>query len=422
MIRFGAPAFLAAGAALALAAIILHLITSTPPRRAPLPTARFVTPTRASAVRLQRRPTDIALLIVRVLFALAIGAAFAQPAWIPAASGTTHIVLFDRGAGMRAAFGDALDTLRATSSRTTADDLTIIAFDTAAAVMTERASVEDTFAELARMGTAEVESDYRIAFEALRQTTAVAAALDYSVTLITVPRWSAYRAGTAAARRAAWSGSLALVGLSASSDMVVPGPRLEAEPGSPLADAAAALGWSPVPAGERPNVIIRSVTDTAVTGWRHMDAADLPDGIVMDDGWLLPVPAGGVLEPTGTAEARIAAVWRDGRVAAAAEQGTADGAACRIVAAFPMDTGWTTAQPWYPELVRRLALACPAGNVQTGAALDAGAVGLLRGSGVDAAAPARRRGRPLDRALLALALLLAAVEWPLRNRRRAAES
>jgi hypothetical protein len=427
MISFGAPAFLAAGAALALAAVILHLITSTPPRRAPLPTARFLTPTRASAVRMQRRPTDLVLLLIRMLFALAIGAAFAQPVWTPAAVGTTHILLLDRGAGMGRSYDAALDTLRALTERIVADDVVIVVFDTVARIATVRADGEDTFVELARAGAAQVESDYRIALDAVRRITRTSAALYHRVSLVTVPRWGPYRAGTAAARRAAWPGVITLVAVPAPrpDSTVRTVPRMQAGAGTPLADAAAALGWAPVADDERASVVIQSASVAEPGGWRAVDAGDGPDGVVVAGEWLLPVPADRVLEPAGDTTSRVAAVWRDGRVAAVAVVGdTMSGETpCRIITGFPLDSGWTTMQPWYPDLVRRLADACPQPAAAAGSvALDSGAVRILRGAGSDAERPGQRSGRPLGRPLLGLALLLAAMEWPLRNRRRTVES
>ena len=98
MLEFARPAFLVAGALAALVPPVLHLIARRPPERAPLPTARFLRPDARTRVRVQRRPTDLLLLLLRSAFLLLLGAALAGPSWVPARAGTLEVVLLDRGA------------------------------------------------------------------------------------------------------------------------------------------------------------------------------------------------------------------------------------------------------------------------------------------------------------------------------------
>lgn len=89
------PAFLVGGAVLASAAVALHLLRRRPPERRALPTARFLDEDPRTLLRLQRRPADPALLVIRVLFALLLCGAFAGLSWAPTRSGVARFVLVD---------------------------------------------------------------------------------------------------------------------------------------------------------------------------------------------------------------------------------------------------------------------------------------------------------------------------------------
>ncbi|MGH7448958.1 MAG: BatA domain-containing protein, partial [Longimicrobiales bacterium] len=213
MIGFGAPGFLIAGAAAALAALALHLIVHTPPRRAALPTARFLSGTRASMIRVRRTPSDVLLLAVRMLFALAFGAAFARPVWTGGGPDSIHVVLLDRGVGMGDGWRTAVDSARTLAAGRT--DIVLVTFDTAAVIYPAGRIAPARIDSLAAAGPALIESDYRVAFRALQEALAAARAARYAVTLVTAPRWSAYREGSGAVRRAAWPGPVRVVSVTA---------------------------------------------------------------------------------------------------------------------------------------------------------------------------------------------------------------
>lgn len=82
---FLAPWMMVAGIVAAMGLVALHLLTTRRPPSVMLPTARFVPESEVRSVTRASRPTDIPLLILRVLCVLAIGAAFAQP--VPNAPG-----------------------------------------------------------------------------------------------------------------------------------------------------------------------------------------------------------------------------------------------------------------------------------------------------------------------------------------------
>ena len=75
---FLAPLWLAVAAIAAGVVFALHLITTRRPPAAPLPTARFVPGGDARAASRASRPTDVPLLLLRVLALVLLGAAVAR--------------------------------------------------------------------------------------------------------------------------------------------------------------------------------------------------------------------------------------------------------------------------------------------------------------------------------------------------------
>lgn len=435
MIRLLQPWFLAPGVLAAVIVTALHFLVRSPVRRAPLPTLRFLSPAQHAAVRLRRRPQDLMLLALRVLFALSLAAAFARPVWTASTVDHARILLLDRGAGMDGAWNAALDSVSVSL-----DDgpLMLIAFDTVA-VVTPRAHVDVAWLdELREIGPSDVESDYRIAFHALAREAGSRAADEYEAALVTVPRWSAWREGTASVRAAAWPGRL---------EVVVPGPadrvgepplplRIVSQPGSALFDAVEALGMT-------------AVTDTATAiriigpdnagrggthGWNFVpDTAVVEDAMVVAGGWTVAVPRAGALvrrRAAGSAEAPAGAggaaprgsaiaAWRDGALAAAATGESP----CTITTAFDPEHDALTSLPDYPELIRHLAFGCATGRDPVAAVpLDSGAMRTLRGTGNAAVSaadlPVPPPGRPLGTLLLLLALVCAVAEWGVTRRGR----
>lgn len=76
---FLAPAWLAAGLAASALVVLAHFFARHRPRPAVLPTARFVPAAIARAPSPANRPSDLLLLVLRVLVLLAIGTALARP-------------------------------------------------------------------------------------------------------------------------------------------------------------------------------------------------------------------------------------------------------------------------------------------------------------------------------------------------------
>jgi len=92
---FLAPGFFFASLAVAAAIVALHFIVTRQPRSAVLPTARFVPDTRATAVARARRPSDVPMMLLRVLLVLAAGAGLAKPVLKPSRAAEARVILAD---------------------------------------------------------------------------------------------------------------------------------------------------------------------------------------------------------------------------------------------------------------------------------------------------------------------------------------
>jgi len=126
MIVAAFPGFLLAGVLFAAMPIALHLLTRRPPEREPLPTAQFLTRDARTLLRLRRRPTDLLLLFVRVLFALTLAAACAGLTWTGQRSGAARVVLLDAGADSLSDWDVVLSEARRLQSETDTDTEAVI--------------------------------------------------------------------------------------------------------------------------------------------------------------------------------------------------------------------------------------------------------------------------------------------------------
>jgi hypothetical protein len=129
---FLAPLFLAAGAAVAGAIVLLHFLARRRPRPAMLPTARFVPDDPARWPSRAPRPTDWLLLALRVLAVVAIAAGFAHPVRDPQRVLTTRLVLVDRSNAISNA-----QALRDSALSVVREGDVMIAFDTVAITHTQ---------------------------------------------------------------------------------------------------------------------------------------------------------------------------------------------------------------------------------------------------------------------------------------------
>jgi aerotolerance regulator-like protein len=138
---FLAPGFFLASLAVAAAVVALHFIVTRQPRAGILPTARFVPDTRATAVARARRPSDLLLMLLRVLLVVAAGAGLAKPVLKPSRAASARVILVD---GSRSASDSTAmrDSVRA--SYRTGD--AIVVFDSVARVVA--GNVDDSLGAL----------------------------------------------------------------------------------------------------------------------------------------------------------------------------------------------------------------------------------------------------------------------------------
>lgn len=92
---FLAPGFFFASLAVAAGVIALHFIVTRQPRAAILPTARFVPDLPATATARATRPSDLLLMLLRVLLVLAAGAGLAKPIFKPSRGAEARVILAD---------------------------------------------------------------------------------------------------------------------------------------------------------------------------------------------------------------------------------------------------------------------------------------------------------------------------------------
>ncbi len=100
---FLAPAWLAAALAASAALVLAHFFARHRPRPAALPTARFVPVAIARAPSPANRPSDLLLLVLRVLALLAIGTALARPGLLPPRRPVARVIVMDTTGAMSVA-------------------------------------------------------------------------------------------------------------------------------------------------------------------------------------------------------------------------------------------------------------------------------------------------------------------------------
>jgi hypothetical protein len=130
-VTFLAPGYLFAALAVATAMAALHFIVVRQPRSTMLPTARFVPDSRATTVAPARRPSDLPLLLLRMLIVLAAGAGLAKPVLSPSRDAQARVILVDVSRSAR----DSLAT-RDSARAVYRDGDAIVLFDSSARILT----------------------------------------------------------------------------------------------------------------------------------------------------------------------------------------------------------------------------------------------------------------------------------------------
>src|SRR5258706_9312109 len=142
---FLAPGYLFASMAVAAAIVAFHFIVTRQPRAAILPTARFVPDTRATTIAPARRPSDLLLMLLRVLLILAAGAGLARPVLTARRGAEARVILVDVSRSARDSIA-IRDSVRAIYRNQDA----VVLFDSSARLVAE--NVGDSLAALRPTG------------------------------------------------------------------------------------------------------------------------------------------------------------------------------------------------------------------------------------------------------------------------------
>jgi hypothetical protein len=396
VISFVLPGFLYAAGAAALGVVVLHLLVTQQPKTDILPTVRFFPDVVARSTSVTIRPSDLWLLLLRVLTILLVGAALAQPRITPEHRAVARLVAVDlsRAVGRPAQLADSARKYLAGASG-------VVLFGAQAREATTAAAADSLAAFAGRPAAARQRGALSPALvAALRAASRIREQAD-SIELVIVSAFAREEADAATPTiRALWPGRVTLVRVAAAEDAspdarrggAADAPRIE------WADSGATTTWA-----------ARGRTDT-------IGAVRAGDAVLV-----FPFVRRWQRRSTGdsarSGDARVIARWADGEPAAVER---AAGTACVRSVAVAMPTAGDAILR--PEFVRFAeALAAPCGAFHDYSPLSTELMTSLAGGSrlapASAVTPRAARTTPLVPWLLAAALVLALLELLVRRRR-----
>ena len=398
MIGFLLPGFLYAAGAVALGVVVLHLLVTQQPKSDVLPTVRFFPDVVARSTSITIRPSDLWLLLLRVLTILLIGAAFAQPQLKPDHRSVTRLVAVDLSRAV-ANPAQLADSARAYVAGAAA----VVLFDSQSREVAPSAAADSIAALSARPAATRPRGALSPALvTALRAASRLREGAD-SLDLVIVSPFVREEADAATpAIRALWPGRVTLVRLAAAtgvSSQAPAGERAVVRPRIEWADSGATTTWVP-----------RARMDT-IGAVRAGDAVLVFPFVRR---WQLAA----VQDTAARENTRVHARWSDGEPAAVER---VVGAGCVRSLAIPMPTAGDAILR--PEFVRFVeALAAPCGAAHDFSPMPPELMTALAGgprlAPSSALTPRATRMTPLVPWLLAGALLLALLELLVRRRHR----
>jgi hypothetical protein len=426
-----APLFLAAAGAAALLVVAMHFLARRRPPAGVLPTARFVPERAVRATSRAPRPTDLALLALRVLVVLLAGAGFAGLAREPERRASARVILVDRSR----AVGDAAALRDAAVARLREGDAVVLV--DSAAVVVAPADAADSLRALAPTSARGVLTAGLLV--AQREAARLAETADSVRIVLVSPLAMESLDSATAAVRLAWRGPVEVVRVGARAPLAAP--RVAIDPGDddPLAASVALLGLGAAaaeatvriarePAPARDSAWLAAAPGRVLVHWPR-DGAPLPAraatdtvGAVAAEGAVVVAPFERRVDPRA---GRVVARWVDGAPAAAER---AAGAGCERDVAVPVAArGDLALRAEMLALVRALAAPC-GGPIDAAIAPDSLVARIVAGDArldrpTPAPVPAARAEARSTLApwLLGAALLLALVE-PLLRRPRERET
>ena len=416
------PGFAVAGLFAALAVVALHFIMHRLPPPSRFPTARFIPPGTARAVRRAMRPDDLLLLALRAAMLLLLGAALARPVLTPERRPVARVVALDRSRAV-ASIGAARDSA---ASLVREGDI-LVAWDSIGAIVASEsiATIERSTAR-GSLSAALVAAAH--AASGLRQDT------DSIELIVVTPAVREEVDDATEAIRAAWPGRIRVVRVEAETlaTAMEPSRGITAPPDDPVAAAVALWNWSG--ASQRVRVVRGELSADDSTWARSggvlvhwpLTAASDPAGdsigAVIAPGAVVVAAfarAGAADERADESRGSPVAWWSDGRTAAVQ---TASGAGCiREVDIDVPRRGDVALRSGFQSLLRALTAPCDGWSDRRPIVPE----GLARLSGDGPLALASSLPHPSTRAplapwLLGAALALALLE-PLARRRRTDE-
>lgn len=366
---FLAPGFLWGASLVAAGIVALHFIVTRQPRASVLPTARFVPDSAATATVRDARPSDLLLMLLRVLVVVAAGAALAKPVIKPSRRADGRVFLMDVSRSVANA-GEAAESVK---SLYRAGD-GVIVFDSTARSLGTR-PVES----LSAVRRADARGNLSAALIAsLREGSTARDRVDSLELVIVSPLMEEEHDAATDSIRKLWPGRARLVRIAAQMDSAstVTGViEIRSTTEDPLAVAVA------LASKQRPRAIARIVRNPAITAedaaWASAEGhvlvtwpidsrpsfavsrepADQSGGILSRDARLIAAFDRRWKFPADSLRAaRVVARWADGEPAAIEKQ---VGQGCIRSVAVPVAVvGDLVLRPEFIALVKEIAMPC----------------------------------------------------------------
>jgi hypothetical protein len=367
---FAAPMFAWIAAGIAAATVALHLLAWRRPPETPLPTARFAPERPIRMVSRAIRPSDLALLALRVSIVMLVGVALAGPSLASRREGLARVVVADRSRAdaLGAVASTARGLLRPGDARVVFDsaarEASVTALDSAGGSAPARGSV-----------SAGLVAGIRVARRLQRERD--------SVEIVVVSPFASRELDAATNRiRSSWGGAVRTLraGAQPNASVAAARPTVRAPQGDAVAVALGLAGELPDGGSVR---VVRDALSPADSAWAREGRAVVVWPMERGVGWAsrpAPDTAFAVTAPSTAADAvsdlgaatvvapfvrsavppagRVLARWSDGEPAATE---VSLGTGCLRAVAVPVPAvGDLVLTPSFRHFARRMAAPCSA--------------------------------------------------------------
>jgi hypothetical protein len=420
---FLAPGFLWSASLVAAGIVALHFIVTRQPRASILPTARFVPDSEATATVATTRPSDLLLMLLRVLVVLAAGAALAKPVIEPSRRSDARIFVMDVSRSV-ASVSEAADSVK---SLYRAGDGVIVFDSTARSLGTRPVD------SLSAVRRSDARGNLSAALiSSLREGSAVRDRVDSLELVIVSPLLDEEHDAATDSIRKLWPGRARIVRVAAQTDSLPTSSgaiEIRSTTDDPLAVAVSLASKQPPRATAR---IVRNASITADdTAWASAEGhvlvtwpidarpsfalarepVDQSGGILSRDARLIAAFDRRWTFPTDSLRAaRVVARWADGEPAVIESQ---VGQGCLRSVAIPVaSVGDLVLRPEFIALVKDMVMPCgePRSTTPLASALLASLGGSGRHAPSEAFATREDIATPLGPWLFVIALVAALAE------------